>query len=133
MKSKDPISSATVTATSTPEKRGRPTNRGNKLPGSPARSVDTALGVDNRVSAPVKEVINKQLQKQQQLLVLQTRVKAQQNDLNDSERRVKGLRARVHELEVEQVRLSDRLEAAKKDVERETFFKNKLEERMDKF
>ena len=46
---------------------------------------------------------------------------------------MKGLRARVHELEVEQVRLTDRLEAAKKDVERETFFKNKLEERMDKF
>ena len=61
MKSKDPISSATVTATSTPEKRGRPTNRASKLPGSPARSVDTALGADNRVSAPVKEVINKQL------------------------------------------------------------------------
>ena len=63
MKAKDPISSGNVTAASTPEKRGRLTNRGPKIPGSPARSLEPALGPDNRVSAPIKEIIDKQLQK----------------------------------------------------------------------
>ena len=44
--------------------------------------------------------------------MLQNRVKKQESKLIDDERRLKGLRARVHELEVEQIRLNDRLKAA---------------------